>query len=314
MTSIGAAFHGLGKVLAVPSVVVWFWLGSVVIALPAAWALAESIRDSVGESLVDENLREGFDMGWYGEYRSDAEGIERSFSPTVVGAGPFFDNIEAWYNGTLFDVHPGLLGLGVLYALFWSLSLGGVLHRYGEAAGLFRLGEFLSQGGAYFFRFVRLAVLSGFLYYVVYRFSGWLFRRIERATQDVTVEETVFAYVVVASVLVVFLLTFVNMAFDYAKIATFRENRRSMVLASLKGFGFVLSNFGRAAMLYYGLGACGLVLLFLYYTIAPGPDQSSMLGVLAAFALGQMYLIAKLVLRLTFYAGQMELFDARRPY
>ena len=103
----------------------------------------------------------------------------------------------------------------------------------------------MSHGGEYFFRFVRLGVLAGFVYYGIYRFSAWLFRRIERATQDVTVEESVLAYVVVASLGVVFLLTFANMAFDYAKIATYRENRRSMVLAAVKGFGFVLSHLGR---------------------------------------------------------------------
>ncbi len=127
-----------------------------------------------------------------------------------------------------------------------------------------------------------------------------------------TVEESVFAYVVVASFVVVFLLTFVNMAFDYAKIATFRENRRSMVLASLKGFGFVLSHMRRTMTLYYGLGFVGLVMLFVYHAIAPGPGQSTMLGVGAAFFVGQLYLLAKLVLRLTFYSGQMALFDARR--
>ena len=296
MSATGAAFTGLGKVLGSPSVVLWLWVANVVVALPAAMVLTGSIRESVGGSLVDEKLRDGFDMGWYGEYLANAKGIESSFTPTIIGAGGFFNNIEAWFNGNLFEVHPGLLGFGILYALLWSLFLGGVLHRYGEA----------------FFRFVRLAVLSGALYYGVYRFSGWLFRRIERATQDVTVEESVFAYVVVASFVVVFLLTFVNMVFDYAKIATFRENRRSMVLASLKGFGFVLSHMGRTMTLYYGLGFFGLVMLFVYHAIAPGPGQSTMLGVGAAFVVGQLYLLAKLVLRLTFYSGQMALFDARR--
>ena len=312
MSAIGAAFTGLGKVLGSPSVVLWLWLANVAVAMPAAVMLSDSIRDSVGASLVDEKLREGFDMGWYGEYLADARGIESSFTPPVVGAGGFCTHIAAGFTGDLFEGHPGLLGLGILYALLWSLFLGGVLHRYGEAAGLFRLGEFLSHGGKYFFRFVRLAALSGALYYGIYRFSDWLFRTIERATQDVTVEESVFAYVVMASLLVVFLLTFVNMAFDYAKIATFRENRRSTILASLKGFGFVLSHMGRTMTLYYGLGIVGLVMLFAYDAIAPGAGQSTMLGVGAAFVVGQLYLLAKLVLRLTFYSGQMALFDASR--
>jgi len=311
MSPIGAAFRGLGQVLGTPSVVVWLWLVNVVVALPAVVALADSLQDSIGGSLVDETLREGFDMGWYGEYMANADGVETAFTPTVVGAGAFFDNLEAWYNGSLFETHPGLMGLGFLYVLSWSLFLGGVLHRYGEAAGLFRLTEFVSHGATYFFRFVRLAVLSAVFYYAIYRFSGWLFRRIEQATQDVTVEETVLAYVVMASLLVVFLLTFVNMAFDYAKIATFRENRRSMILASLKGFGFVLGSLGRTMTLYYGLGLGGVVMLFVYYTVAPGAGQSTVVGVLAAFVLGQLYLIAKLVLRLTFFASQMALFDSR---
>ena len=48
------------------------------------------------------------------------------------------------------------------------------------------------------------------------------------------------------------------------------------------------------------------------YGSLPGAGQSSMLGVGAAFVVGQLYLLAKLVLRLTFYSGQMALFDARR--
>ena len=144
------------------------------------------------------------------------------------------------------------------------------LRPKGPWAVAVRLGEFLAHGGEYLFRFVRLGVIAGFFYYAIYRFSGWLFRRIERATQDITSEEAVLAYVVVASLFVVFLLTFTNMSMDYAKIATFRENRRSMILAALKGFGFALSNLGRTMSLYYGLGVVGLVMLFAYHWIAPG--------------------------------------------
>ena len=49
--------------------------------------IGESIERSVDGSLVHENLRDGFDTGWYDEYRDEAKGIERTFRPTVVGAG-----------------------------------------------------------------------------------------------------------------------------------------------------------------------------------------------------------------------------------
>jgi len=150
MTAIGLAFRGFGKVLGSPGLVLWLWIVNVAVALPAAAVLTESIRDSVGTSLVHQNLRDGFDMGWYGEYSAEAKGIESTFTPTVTGAGAFFNNIEAWFNGDIFETYRGLLGLGILYAVLWSFFVGGILQRYGEGAGLFRLNEFFAEGASYF--------------------------------------------------------------------------------------------------------------------------------------------------------------------
>ncbi len=122
-------------------------------------------------------------------------------------------------------------------------------------------------------------------------------------------EGTVLRYVILGVVLVLFLLTFVNMAFDYAKIVTFMENRRSMLGATLRGFSFVFSNFGKTVFLYYSLGALGVLLLVLYAAVAPGANQATTITVAIAFLVGQAYLIAKLVLRLTFYASQIALYE-----
>jgi hypothetical protein len=60
------------------------------------------------------------------------------------------------------------------------------------------------------------------------------------------------------------------------------------------------------------LGLAGVLMLLVYNVIAPGVGQSSASGVAMAFVIGQAYLIAKLVLRLTFYAGEIALFDDAR--
>ncbi|MGH9334036.1 MAG: hypothetical protein ACRD21_09830 [Vicinamibacteria bacterium] len=310
IAAMKAAFVGFGRVVSSPSLVFWLWVANVAAAFPLTLMLSRSLEESIGGSLVHERLESGFDMGWYGEFQADARGFEESFSPSIVGAGAFFDNLEGWFNGGLFEASPGLVGAGVLYALLWALFLGGIFHRYGSGTGFFRLSELLSRGGEFFFRFARLAVLSGFLYYLVYRLSVWLFGRVEDATRDVTMERTVLGYVVAAALLVAFLLTFIHVAFDYAKIATFKENRRSMLLAMVKGFRLVLGNLGRTMILYYGLALFGLLLLGAYYLIAPGPGQSSLPSVVFAFLVGQAYLIVKLVLRLTFYAGGLALYDS----
>jgi hypothetical protein len=290
--------------------IIWLWLVNFVVALPAGVVMSESIRTSIGPSLVHEELATGFDLGWYGEFREKATGLERTFTPTVTGVGAFYNNIEGWLYGGLFRQFPGLIGLGVVYALIWALFVGGILDRFSKSEGFFSLGRFLSSGGRFFFRFFRLAVLAGVLYYLVYRFAGWLFRRIDYWTRDVTVEGTVLMYVLAGTVLIVILLTLVNMAFDYAKIATFVEDRRSMLLAALRGFGFVFSNPAKTFGLYYGLGILGVVLLGLYAFSAPGAAQTTVTAVVLAFIIGQAYLIAKLVLRLAFYGGQLAIYEA----
>jgi hypothetical protein len=307
---IKALFKGFWRVVTSPGLIIWLWLVNFLVALPLVWVMTSSLSSAIGGSLVDENLTASFDMDWYGEYEAEAKGLETTFTPTVVGMGAFYNNLEAWLYGDLFDMFPGLVGIGVLYILIWALFLGGVLDRYSGSEGMFNLGRFFSNGGRFFFRFLRLTVLSGVLYYLIYRLAGWLFAWVEATTLDVTVERTVFIYTVLVAVAVAFLLTLVNMSFDYAKIVTFKEDRRSMLLAALRGIGFVLRRPFKTMGLYYTLVILGALLLGAYATIAPGADQSTMVAVIWAFAIGQFALVAKLVLRLWFYAGQMALFEA----
>jgi hypothetical protein len=301
-------FVGLWRAVSSPGMVLWLWLVNVAVALPAAFLMSASLESSIGASRVHESLTVGFDMDWYGEFQRDAEGLDATFTPTVVGAGAFYNNIENWLFGGLFDLFPGVVALGVLYALLWALFVGGILDRFSHP-GFFGLSRFFSAGGRFFFRFLRLAVLAGVFYYLVYELARWLFEKIGDWTQDVTVERTVLIYVLLGTAVVVFLLTLVNAAFDYAKIATFVEDRRSMLLAALRGIRFVLSNPAKTLGFYYALGIMGVLLLGLYAFVAPGAAQSTTTGVVLAFLIGQAYLVAKLMLRLAFYGGELAIYE-----
>ena len=288
--------------------VLLLWLVNVAVTLPAAVIMSDSLESSIGSSLVHEDLAAGFDMDWYGEFRHGASGLDATFSPTVVGAGAFYNNIEGWLYGGLFQLFPGVVALGGLYALVWAFFVGGIFERFSNS-GLFSLSRFFSAGGRFFFRFLRLAVLSGVFYYLVYQLARWLFDRIELWTRDVTVERTVLMCALLGTALVVFLLTLVHAAFDYAKIATFVEDRRSMLLAALRGIRFVLSNPAKTLGFYYSLGIVGVLLLGLYTFVAPGAAQSTVTGVVLAFLIGQAYLVAKLMLRLAFYGGELAIYE-----
>ncbi len=313
MTAVGAAVRGLMITLGSPRLVIGLWLVNFVVALPMAVLIGTSIGNSVGGSLVHEKLREDFDVGWHGEYLHEARGIELSFTPTVVGAAGFYNNLESWLTGKLFSEFPPLVGAGILYAVLWAFLMGGVLDRFVRPAESAVSARFAQACGIYFFRFIRLALSTTVLYFVVYRLHRWMFARLDYLTRDVTSEWTVLWASLAVYLLTAFLITLVHMSFGYAKIATVLENRSGMLLAALRGVVFVFSFPAKTFALYYGIIAVSAVLLVLYSVVAPGAGQSGPITIFLAFVVAQAFLLIKLIVRLTLCASQTTLFKALAP-
>jgi hypothetical protein len=310
MSTPRAIVHGVRRAFSARGLIFGLWLVNLVVALAATWSIGASLHASFGGSVVEEKLRAGFDMGWFGEFQASARGLETTFTPTVVGAGAFFNNLEAWLSGELFTSFPGLVGLGVLYLLVWAFLLGGILQRLAEN-GRLPPWQVVATGGRYFLRFARLSLLSGACYALVYLGGRWLFIAIERVTGDVIVERTVFAATVAGAALVALLLCVVNMVFDYAKIAIVLEDRPRVGRAALDGLRFVRQHPIQTLSLYLFLVLVGAGLLAAYRSLAPGAGQATLAGVVLAFLGAQLFLVAKLILRLAFYGGQMALYQAR---
>jgi hypothetical protein len=301
---------GFRRAYASPFLLLGLWLFNFVAAVPAAWIVAASLHREIGATRAHEGLRDGFDMVWYGEYADRATGLGKTFRPTVTGVGPFLDNLDGWITGKLFLHAPLVIGLAAAYGLVWILMLGGAVDRYvhgGEPAGPRR---FIRAGKRFYFRFLRLALLSGALYAAVYVVSARVFEGLKDWTRDVTVEGTLFFYSLCIWGAAAFLVTLVHMAFGYAKIATVAENRRSMLLAALRGLAFVVEHRKRTLGQYYGVLLISAALLALFFVAAPGAGQSTPAGVLGAFCVGQLFLLARTYVRLSLLAGQTVLYSA----
>ena len=310
---IRALFGGLGDSLASPRLLAVLWLTLVLVALPAGVLIQESLHAAIGSSRVEEGLRQGLDLSWVGEYASRARGLERTFRASIVGRGAVFDNLEAWFRGDLF-LEPGKVAFGAAYALIWLFLLGGVLDRFARRERKLVLAPFVAAGARFFPRLLRLTVVSGLLYYAVYRFARWLFPWIEELSREVTVERTVLAAYLGGAALIVLLLGLINLLFGYAKIAVVFEGRRSSLGALLRAIRFAARHPVKVVGLYLALTLLAVALIALYATLAPGPGQSSVPSIALAFLIGQLYLVARLAVRLTFFSAQMRLYEAERPH
>jgi hypothetical protein len=305
--------QGLGRAVAAPGLLLLLWLVNLLIALPAAILIEESIHDSLKWSRARELLREGFDTGWYGEFKAGAEGLSATLEPSQIGVGASLDALEVWWSGRLFTLPIGVLAFGVLFACAWLFLMGGVLSRLHRPWDRWRVGDLLAAGGEYFARFVRLGLLSAILYYGIFRLSAWLFPWIESATRDVTTETAVLGYNLFAGLLIVGLLVVVKMVFDYAKISMVVSKRRSAVSAAIRGVGFVARRPLKTGGLVVSFGMFTVILLVLYSWVAPGAGGSNPAAILLAIAVSQLFLVLRLVVRVGLLGSELALFaDANR--
>jgi hypothetical protein len=306
---LDALRQGFRHTAAVPGLLILLWLVNLLIALPAAVLVEESLHDSIKWGDANESLREGFDTGWYGEFSADAKGLAATFEPGQIGVGATLAALDGWWSGKLFELPLPVVAVGIVFACVWLFLLGGVLTRLHSPWDRLRAGEVFAAGREYFPRFLRLGILSAVLYYGVIRLSQWLFPWIGVATRDVTSETTILAYNVLGAGLIVGLFAVIKAVFDYAKISMVVGGRRSALSAAFHGLGFVLRRPLATGGLVAIFSILTVLLVAVYSQVAPGADQRSITTILLALAASQLFLLLRVALRLSLLGSELALFE-----
>jgi hypothetical protein len=205
-----------------------------------------------------------------------------------------------------------MLGLLTFCYVLLSTFLAGAF--IGTYARDYRMSftEFLMEGAKYFGRFFRLSLLSLLIYFVLFL---WLFDWVDWASGRIPIwtanepsEMTPFVYYLIKNILVLFVLALVTMCVDYAKVRIVVEDRISAMIALVAGARFALKNFKKTFGLYLLLTIFGTGLIVLYAIIEQQLPQHSYWLIVLAFVAGQVYLIARMWLKASFYASQTALF------
>ena len=309
MSALAACRDGIRRVAAAPLILAGVWLMTMLVGLPLALALRGEISTHLGTSLASEPAANGVNYEWMQEFADQATGLGTTLRPTILGFGAVLDNLSAFLDNTTRPVV--IVGAAGTYILLWLFVAGGIIDRYARdrATGVH---GFFSASGVFFFRFLRLGLVMLAVYGLLFSYlHPWLFDRVyPRLTREVNFEPTAFFIRVSLYLIFGLALGACNLAFDYAKVRAVVEDRRSALGALASGLRFVRRNAGAAVTLYLLDVGLFVIALAAYAAVAPGAGGIGW-TMWFGFAIAQLYILARLWVKLVFWASETALFQGR---
>jgi hypothetical protein len=271
-------------------------------------AMRDLLQDSFAQSAIAGSMADSFSLNWWQEFAAQASSLGNTFSPNVIGFALTLDNLSNLLDSTT-PITP-IVATITVYLGAWTFLGGGILDRYARQRPT-RIVGFFSSCGVFFFRFIRLAVVAGAVYWWLFAYvHEWLFDTwLGRLADDLAVERTEFFLRVLMYVIFATLLALVNIWVDYAKVRAVVEDRRSMLGALISSLGFITRHPGRVFGLYLLNTLTFLLLIMIWAVVAPGVGSLGA-SMWMGFLVSQLYILARLVLKLQFLASQTALFQA----
>jgi hypothetical protein len=289
------------------------------LAVPLVGVLAKDLH----ERPAAERMRDGFDLTWWERFHDERKGLgfTEAYGPEIEGAGFVFRNLDLLLRGhlpaRLFDhgekggadaLDPLIQGVGLLYLLVTVFLSGGVLSVLRRPQGGWKLRGLIHASGFYFGRLFRLALLTLVLYGVVFALYAPFARWADFRGREAVSETGALAWALGRRALLALLLAGVFVLSSYAKAIIVLEERASALLALLSALGFGLRRFGAVAG--HAL-ACFLALVALTLAWSAFDAHWATTGYrtqLVTLAGMQLYLLARIAVRLGFLGGALVLY------
>jgi hypothetical protein len=304
---LGSWFDGFDRVRRAPALLGGVFALTALAALPLAVVMRGAIQTHLGPSLAAGAAADGVNYDWWQEFSSQAAGLGTTFTPAILGFAATLDSLSS-----VFDARAPIASIAgglAAYLLVWVFVSGGVIDRYARQRPTHAHG-FFAACGVFFWRFARLGVIAGAIYWTLFAYvHRWLLDdAYEWLIVDVSAERVAFGWRALLYVVFGAALALVNVATDYAKVRLVVEDRLSAIGALSAALGFLARHPGQAFGLYALNGLCFLALIGVWAFVAPGAGSAG-LSMWIGFGVTQLYLVARLALKLQFIASQTAYFQ-----
>jgi hypothetical protein len=306
MIAVRSWFEGAGAVLRAPLVLAGVLLITMLAAVPFGAVMSTRLQSALANQPPVTLGSEEIDADWWLEFRRHAEGLEATFTPTVIGFAAPLDNLSALLDGT---PRPWALALPVVIAIVvWAFLWGALIQRFRDG-GQRGTRAFLAAGTRWLLPFMAIsaaAALAQALLYVT--LHALLFGPVFTALAALTESErnAFFIRVLLYGVFGVGLAA-ISLVADYSRIGLATAAAPSLGSAVSAAQAFVRRRWTSVTALFL-LTALPLGVLFVIYGVGEAYGGSRVAG-WRGVAIGQAFILVRLAFRLTFIASETRLYE-----
>ncbi len=305
--AIRALGAGLLAVLRRPLLIAAAALAMFAATLPFGLILGAELQTELAhQQPVSQGVTE-IDPEWWQEFGERAEGLAATFTPMILGFAAPLDNLSSLLDGTrrpLILLGPYALSI-VVWAFLWGAALDRFVH--GQAGS-----GFWRAGVTTFLPFAGISVIAAGLMLLLYFTLHWLlFGAIAETLQSAaSTEQGAFAGRLLLYLVFGAALVFVSLVAGYARVILVVSKGRAVASALTASWRFVRAHVGSVVTLYLLTGALFVALLIAYGTLEV--YGGSQVGGWRGVAIAQVYIVARLTIRLTFGASELRLYEDRQ--
>jgi hypothetical protein len=302
----GAFLSGLRTVARAPLLVLGVAALTLAAAVPFGLVLASGLQAALAHQPPISRDFGDIDPEWWLEFRHHAEGLDATFTPTVIGFAAPLDNLSALLDGS---PRPLVLALPVvLYGLLWVFLWGGVLERFAAAEDRAPPPGFWRSARRHAPCFAAISLAAGAVSLLLFvTVHAWMFGPLfERLAAGAGGEREAFFWRLALYAAFGALLALVGLVADYSRVSVVVAGTGSAVEALRTGLRFVARHLPAVVLLWLLAGLLFVTLLSLYgATEAYGGAR---VGGWRAVVIGQGYIVGRLAIRLTAAAAAVNLF------
>lgn len=209
-------------------------------------------------------------------------------------------------------VMPALMA--ILMAMLASVFLaGGAVKMLAQDNSPYSPGAFWEGCGRYFWRFLRLTLYSLVFYAIAFAISRAIGKAADKAWGEGMVEAPLVHASWARQAILLLLLGFVSAAMDFAKVRLVIDDSRRSLRACFGSVRLVLRNIASVLPVWLSLGVILALVTWLYVSIANRIVAVSIGSITALFLLQQLYVFARVCLRMMSWGAAAALDPVLRP-